>query len=384
MSRCTHVVLLHAYSSKNSGDGLLVELSINLLKSAFGERTRVSIVAADPASFPHYSDVHPAPVLADSGLSRVVCAAALVLPIARHRGMGALLRILESADLVVGVGGGYLRARNAVEALKLEAGHLLQMRAARLSGKPVVYLPQSIGPATPAWPLRERLRGMLRQFSTVFVRDDRSEALLADNSNTSRVPDLAVMDFERRSAEIMTRVGKSNPHVKHIAFVLRKAPSWTKQQRERYETATRQLIHRLGQTCRISFALQSMGRGNDDLAYCRSIGISGELAPLKELLLDDTPDVVVSVRLHGSLESILSGVPSYHLSYERKGFGAYADLGLVDWVANAADFDADEVAKTILKPNAIREFWANASSGFERIRTGRDRVLAALQAARRV
>jgi polysaccharide pyruvyl transferase WcaK-like protein len=384
MSRYTHVVLLHAYSSKNSGDGLLVELSINLLKSAFGERTRVSIVAADPRSFPQYSDVYPAPVLADSGLSRVVSAAGLLLPVARHRGMAALLRILESADLVVGVGGGYLRARNGMEALKLEAGHLLQMRAARLSGKPAVYLSQSIGPATPAWPLRGRLRGMLRHFSAVFVRDDRSAALLADNLNTHRVPDLAVMDFEQRSAEIMTRIGQSSPDVKHVAFVLRKAPSWTKQQRERYETATRQLIQQLGQTCRITFALQSTGRGNDDLAYCRSIGISGELVPLKELLIDDRPDVVVSVRLHGSLESILSGVPSYHLSYERKGFGAYADLGLVDWVANAADFDADKVAKAILKPNAIREFWASASSGFERIRMGRNRVLAALQAARRV
>ena len=52
----THVVLLHAYSSKNSGDGLLVDLSINLLKEAFGEMTRVSIIAADPASFSQYPD----------------------------------------------------------------------------------------------------------------------------------------------------------------------------------------------------------------------------------------------------------------------------------------------------------------------------------------
>jgi polysaccharide pyruvyl transferase WcaK-like protein len=49
MSNSTHVVLLHAYSSKNSGDGLLVDLSIDLLKQAFGETTRVSIIAAVPA-----------------------------------------------------------------------------------------------------------------------------------------------------------------------------------------------------------------------------------------------------------------------------------------------------------------------------------------------
>lgn len=378
----THVVLLHAYSSKNSGDGLLVDLSIKLLKSAFGDTTRVSIIAADPDSFPQYGSVYPAPVLADTGLARLAGATGLVLPIGRNRRVRELLRILKSADLVVGVGGGYLRARNWKEVLKAEAGHLLQMRAAHLSGKPVLYLPQSIGPAMPAEPLRSRLAGMLGKFSAVFVRDDRSAAFLGHNANTHRAPDLAVLDFERRSAQIMARAEKASPVVAHVAFVLRRAPSWTKRQRERYEMATRRLIERLSQTCRISFAVQSAGRGNDDLAYYRSIGISGDLPLLKELLTTDTPDVVVSVRLHGSLESVLSGVPSYHLSYERKGFGAYADLGLTGWVANAADFDADAVAETILAPDAIRDFWANASSGFERIRAGRARILAALRAAR--
>jgi polysaccharide pyruvyl transferase WcaK-like protein len=383
MAGHTHVVLLHAYSSKNSGDGLLVDLSINLLKLALGDTTRISIIAADPASFSQYRDVYSAPVLADSGFARVAEAAAgLILPIGSNGRARELLRTLDSADLVVGVGGGYLRARNCKEVVKLEAGHLLQMRAACVSGKPVLYLPQSIGPAMPAEPLRSRLVGMLGTFSAVFVRDDRSAAFLAENPNTQRVPDLAVLNFERHSVEIMRRAEKATPKVAHVAFVLRKAPSWTARQRERYQAATRQLIRRLGQTCRISFAVQSTGRGNDDLSYYRSIGISADLVPLKELLIADTPDVVVSVRLHGSLESLLNGVPSYHLSYERKGFGAYADLGLNRWVANAADFDADEVAATILAPDAIRDFWANACSGFERIRTGRDRILAALRAAR--
>ncbi|MFB9124526.1 hypothetical protein ACFFYR_15660 [Paraburkholderia dipogonis] len=169
--------------------------------------------------------------------------------------------------------------------------------------------------------------------------------------------------------------------MRHVAFVLRRAPSWTRRQRERYETATRRLIQLLRETCRISFVVQSTGRGNDDVAYYRSIGIKGDLMPLKELLVADTPDVVVSVRLHGALESVLNGVPSYHLSYERKGFGAYADLGVEEWVANAADFDPDKVVATILASGAIREFWTKASSGFERIRAGRQRVIAALQAA---
>ncbi|MBB5409191.1 polysaccharide pyruvyl transferase WcaK-like protein [Paraburkholderia sp. HC6.4b] len=382
MPNQTHVALIHAYSSKNSGDGLLVDLSIDLLKQAFGDTTRVSIIAADPDSFSQHADVYPAPVLADSGFTRVAGAASLVVPIGSNCRVRGLLRVLASADLVVGVGGGYLRARNWKEALKLEAGHLLQMRAACRSGKPVVYMPQSIGPAMPAEPLRSHLSRMLGTFSAVFVRDDRSADFLAHNPNTYRTPDLAVLDFERRSAQIIARAQGASFNVQHVAFVLRRAPSWNARQRERYEAATRLLIQRLSQVCRISFAVQSTGRGNDDLAYYRSIGINGDLVPLKELLATGTPDVVVSVRLHGSLESVLNGVPSYHLSYERKGFGAYADLGLDGWVANAADFDPDEVVATILAPNAIRDFWTNASLASERIRAGRDRILAVLRAAR--
>jgi polysaccharide pyruvyl transferase WcaK-like protein len=382
MTKPTHVALLHAYSSRNSGDGLLVDLSVDLLKRAFGNTTSVSIVAAAPGSFAQYGQVYPAPVLASSGISRVSGAASALLPVERNSRLRELLSLIAGADVVVGVGGGYLRARNWTEALKLEAGHLLQMRAACRSGKPVVYLPQSIGPVMAAGPVRSHLTRMLGGFSSVFVRDDRSAAFLAGNANTFRAPDLAVLDFERRSAQIIAQARQADSSVEHVAFVLRKAPSWTALQRQRYEAATRKLVQRLAPLCRITFAVQSMGRGNDDLSYYRSIGIQGDLVPLKELLETDRPDVVVSVRLHGSLESILSGVPSYHLSYERKGFGAYADLGLNDWVANAADFDPDKVIARILAPDAIRDFWANASLALERISASRDTIVDALRIAR--
>ncbi|MBN3854637.1 polysaccharide pyruvyl transferase family protein [Paraburkholderia sp. Ac-20340] len=382
MSETSHVALLHAYSSRNSGDGLLVDLSVALLKEALGETTRVSIVAADPSSFPQYSNVYPAPVLADSGIRRLSGAATFAMPVAINNRTRDLRRILDSVDLIAGVGGGYLRARSCAEVLKLEAGHLLQMRAAVRSGKPTVYLPQSIGPTMPAQPLFKHLAGMLSRFSGVFVRDDRSATLLSGNANTLRAPDLAVLDFERRGRVILEQAATAGSKVAHVAFVLRRAPTWSVQQREKYESSTRALLKLVGESCRVSIAVQSTGRGNDDLAYYRSIGIAGDLVSLKELLVQDTPDVVVSVRLHGALESILHGVPAYHLSYERKGFGAYADLGVDDWVANAADFYAESVAAKIFAPEAIRNFWASASTGFEHIRVGRQKVIHALKAAR--
>ncbi|MDN7616167.1 polysaccharide pyruvyl transferase family protein [Burkholderia cepacia] len=382
MTPTTHIALLHAYSARNSGDGLLVDLSVGLLREAFGDAIRISIVAADPASFPAYDDVAAAPVLADHGTRRVTGAARFVLPVHANRRLHDLQGLLDRVDLIVGVGGGYLRALNCLEALKLEAGHLLQMRAAKASGKPVVYLPQSIGPVRPTWPVGTHLRRLLASFDTVFVRDDRSSAFLAANANTRRAPDLAVLDFERRSDTILQRATRSGDGVRHVAFVLRRPPAWSRSQCARYATSIARLIERVRPHCRISFAVQSACRGNDDAAYYRDMGIQDALVPLKALLAHDAPDWVVSVRLHGALESVLQGVPAFHISYERKGFGAYADLHLDDWVVNGAAFDPDAVADKILATGSATAFWHSARTGLDRIRTAREHVVDALRAAR--
>ncbi|MCA7891261.1 polysaccharide pyruvyl transferase family protein [Burkholderia cepacia] len=382
MTPTTHIALLHAYSARNSGDGLLVDLSVGLLREAFGDAIRISIVAADPASFPAYDDVAAAPVLADHGTRRVTGAARFVLPVHANRRLHDLQGLLDRVDLIVGVGGGYLRALNCLEALKLEAGHLLQMRAAKASGKPVVYLPQSIGPVRPTWPVGTHLRHLLASFDTVFVRDDRSSAFLAANANTRRAPDLAVLDFERRSDTILQRAARSGDGVRHVAFVLRRPPAWSRSQCARYAASITRLIEHVRPYCRISFAVQSACRGNDDAAYYRDMGIQDALVPLKALLAHDAPDWVVSVRLHGALESVLQGVPAFHISYERKGFGAYADLHLDDWVVNGAAFDPDAVADKILATGSATAFWHSARTGLDRIRAAREHVVDALRAAR--
>ncbi|CAI8695406.1 polysaccharide pyruvyl transferase family protein [Burkholderia pyrrocinia] len=380
MTRPVHVALLHAYSARNSGDGLLVELSVALLRDAFGTDTQVSIVAADPASFPGHPDVRPAPVLAAGGAGRLIGAAMAALPIGANPALADLRTLLRRADLIVGVGGGYLRARNAIEALKLEAGHLVQMRAARAARKPAVYLSQSIGPAAGNPLLAGHLTSLLAGFDAVFARDDRSAAFLAGNANTRRAPDLAVLEFGRRATCLRDRVRSAASTPAHIALVLRRPPAWNDTQRARYLASTDALIERLGAFCHITFAVQSMGRGNDDAAYYRERGFDAARS-LKDVLADDTPDAVVSVRLHGALEAILHGVPAYHLSYERKGFGAYDDLGVGQWVANAADFDANTVCDTLLAPDALRRFWIHAEVGLARLGDERARIVAVLRDA---
>ncbi|WP_153100375.1 polysaccharide pyruvyl transferase family protein [Paraburkholderia hayleyella] len=383
MTAAPHIVLLHAYSTRNSGDGLLVDLSVALLQEAFGPDVRVSIVAADPGSFGAHAHVYPAPVLAQQGWRRLATAASALLPPAMagvNAELHTLYRLLDSADLIVGVGGGYLRSRSATEILKLHAGHLVQLRAARASGKPAVYLPQSIGPVLPQGPLAGHLAPLLAGLSAVFVRDDRSAEFLRDNVNTQRAADLAVLDFANRGEHILREAARATrSHMAHVALVLRAAPNWSQTQHERYLNATNALRQTLSASCRLSIALQSSGRGNDDGAYCRRIGIEGPLPTLKTLLETDRPDAVVSVRLHGALEAVLHGVPAFHLSYERKGFGAYADLGVPGWVVNAADFNAGQVAATLFAPDAAANFWHAASLGLAHLRRQRHTLVEVLR-----
>ena len=380
------VVLLHAYSRRNSGDGLLVDLAVALLREAFGQRIQITIVAADPASFPEYDDVIPAPVIAARGATRVVAAARTLLGMETPE-LGTLRDRLSSADLIVGVGGGYMRARDGLEALKLRLGHLVQACAARATGKPTVYLPQSIGPAMSctsrlADNAAMRLRGALSTVDTVCVRDDRSLSFLNGYACATRIPDLAVLEFARQRKTILANAASRGERVQHVALVLRKAPSWNREQRERYEASIDQLIAQLrNKNCRLSFAVQSSGRGNDDASYYRQMGLTHSLPSLRHLLDHDTPDAVVSVRLHGALQSVLHGVPAFHLSYERKGFGAYSDLGIPGWVANAANFDATTVVERIFAPQAIPSFWEATQDALDHVETQRAALIDILRRA---
>ncbi len=363
MSGC-RITLLHAYSRHNAGDGLLVDLSLRLIREALGERVRVTLVASDPpsfaASFAGCNAVYPAPVIAQQGWRRAwACGASLLsIPTCGTRG---LRRLLGASDVIVGVGGGYLRARTMAESLKLRAGHLVQLCAAVESGRPAIYLPQSIGPVAAVHGsmqsrLADTLACQLGALKRVYVRDHRSMQWLAGNANTSRAPDLAILELGRRLTGAETSVQAGQP-VRHVAMVLREAPAWSRERREHYQRAIAQLIVLLRRECRVSFAVQSAVRGNDDTRFYRSLRIE-PIGSLQELLRTDRPDMVVSVRLHGALESLLAGVPAYHLSYERKGFGAYEDLGLGNWVQNAAAFDPAVVLDTMLARNAAERFQA--------------------------
>lgn len=330
------VALLHCYSSENLGDGLLVDNSIQLIRDALGDDVVIDVVAGHPESF-EYLDVATVPSMPKRPGQAV-----------RYL---ALLRSLPTYDLVVGVGGGYLRFGTLAESVKTTIVHLPQLLAAARAGDRAVYLPQSVGPWR--WQNREVIGRLLSRLNVVFLRDDRSLADLAARRGSRRTPDLAILSgalAQRDRAPVVL----DTPTVLSVRRVHGEIP-----------TPVRALATRLEP---FDGYIQSVVGANNDVAPVNELGPT-KILTTRELLGTSEPGferrVVVAMRLHAALMALRAGHYVVHLAYERKGFGAFADLGLDRYVFNCNDFDPDDVlgaVEALHRDFAVREDYDAAIS----------------------
>jgi len=94
--------------------------------------------------------------------------------------------------------------------------------------------------------------------------------------------------------------------------------------------------------------VQSQTSGNDDRAVMDQIG-ARQIVSRAELLDSGTAEarVVIAVRLHAALMALRAGHLVIHLAYERKGFGAFSDLGLSEYVHNVSMFEPNRVVEQV-------------------------------------
>lgn len=362
------ILVTHAYSRRNSGDGLLVDATLDLLGEA-GVDEEVHVLALDAASFPEIE--HISQISATAGGIPALLRGGATLGLeglsAAHLPLRSeLTALFQRARLIVAVGGGYLRAGNPREAAKTTLAHLPQLLAAGSAEAPALYLPQSIGPLH--GPGGAALRAGLRRVQRVWVRDDTSLRELAGNPAVRRAPDLALLRIAGIDASVRPRPGGP---VALVARALEGAPG--------YEDRLKRLADLLPGAV---WAVQSEGRGNDDRSFYRRLGLGAEHPPLAELLAAEPRGTVVSVRLHGSLDAVIHGWSSVHLSYERKGAGAYGDLGLERYLFESRSFDPRHVAETteelVSHPDA---FWDQVAAAQPRLRGAREEILGEIRAA---
>lgn len=334
------VLILHAYSADNAGDGLLVRETLALLRDALGD-FQPTLLASRPDSFSSLGIITHPTVPTKKGWDQ---------------GTRAVLNSIDDFDLVVGVGGGYLRAGSLIEAAKAALVMGPQLMAASKTTAPTVYLPQSIGPAR--FGTRRWLRARLNDVDLVMVRDDRTLTEIGSDT-MRRYPDLATSAVAagRTHASEIDPVpvisiravrGKVNPDVYRVARALGDYDGY----------------------------VQSTVGGNDDRPASNTLS-ARRVIPRDELMGDQArPRVVVAVRLHAALMALAAGHYVVHLAYERKGFGAFADLGISRWVHSVNHFDP------VVVEAQVRELLSDADTRLEydeRIRSSAARIAEARQ-----
>lgn len=333
--------LLHAYSSHNSGDGLLVKLSLKAIRASGVTRT-VTVVCLDKASFEGYLD--------DANVKLISLGEFL-----RRR-----VRDLVSRRRAVyfGVGGGYLRASSGLEGWKSLIAHGSQILASSYGGPSRrIYFPQSVGPFD-TFAGKALARIVRNHVERIFLRDDKSVSELS-HPGATRTGDLVVLEIARDAeAGTLRRARTAAPPLYLVFRDLQGKPY-----RDAYIERIRALMTLLPNA---RLAVQARGRGNsDDVFYREHLGVDNAVM-LKDILAQRDA-IVVSVRLHGSLESVLAGVPSVHLAYERKGRAAFSDLGLDDFVFHASDFDPVAVANAVqLLEKGDEDYWTRIESNVQR------------------
>lgn len=340
------VLVLHAYSAENRGDGLLVDRSVALLREAFGEDVQLELVASYPESFAYLGIPTYCAKPSKRGWSREYL---------------RVLRNANSYDLIVGVGGGCLRAGHPVEMAKTLLVMGPQILAAGLSRTPSVYLPQSIGPfRCGSLPL---FRFLVRRITRYMLRDDRSMAE-TKLPNCIRFPDLALS-----SPEFTRAVTKYLDNDVDDTVVLT-----ARAVRGTLPHGVRELYARLQQrNIPVVGFIQSAVGGNNDVAVQRSLTRGAEITSEEYLRVGDRypARVVVAVRLHAALMALQAGHYVIHLAYERKGFSAFEDVGLSPWVHNVNSFDPEQVlaqVETLLHDEQARaEYRSNVRASCARL-----------------
>ncbi len=349
------ILLLHPYSRANRGDGLLVDLALQVIRDALGD-VPVTLLATDADSFSDLPRVFqmPGPVGSTFQKMRSVAGNFTGMVSGALRGqqrLAALDALLPQTKLVVGVGGAYLRAGHLRDSFITAAVQLPQLRWAASCGKPTIYLPQSIGPLK--GPMHPLISEPLAKLNRVYARDDRTITELGSPSNMVRCPDMAVLELGKKLP-----ASNDKASYKKVYLVARDIPR-TPEIRQAYYAKLNALRALLPEAEPL---VQSRGRGNDDAAFYGRMGWNDAIRDVGTALNESGPGIMVAVRLHGALQAMLAGCPTVHLTYERKGFGAYDDLGIAEYLHTAAGFDPATVATQVRALQQGAPFWSRVAA----------------------
>ncbi|GAB4204407.1 MAG: polysaccharide pyruvyl transferase family protein [Roseiflexaceae bacterium] len=371
------ILLINNHSLDNAGDYAILIETLRVLERAFpGAQIGLSFndVASAQAALPGYP-IYQAPLgwflrlngqrgydllprwqrlllLAAVLLAALVCRLGLPLPgwLPGQRQLG-LLRAYAEADLVLACGGGYLYAPGPHEGI---AGvfnlTLLGCLLAALIDRPLVLLPQSIGPLHDQQQ-RRAVQLVLRHARLTIVRERQSLRLLEQLGCAGRAllaPDLAFgMDSAQgdEAARLLARWLPSDPAPAFLAGMT--ALNWSGQsysfdRQAQYEAALLGGIDAItAQGGVVVLFPQCTGPSNAEDDRLVSTRLYKQARDPQRVVLLDEPlepgllqaayghmDYFIGTRMHSVILALNAGVPALAIGYLHKTSGMLEVLGL--------------------------------------------------------
>lgn len=286
-----------------------------------------------------------------------------------------LLRAYMEADLVLASGGGYLYSTKKYSPWFI--GLVLELALAIWLGKPLILLPQSIGPIS-GTAQRWLVCWLVRRARLVLVREDRSCELLEElgaNGAILRFPDLAFSQRAAPRAEAHAWLkgqggSLSNGRWRVGLTVL----NWSAQYRsfcdqDAYEQAIVELCdHLIARGAQIVCLPQCCGptAAQDDRMV--AFRIRNRLQQPDACLVPlDQPspevlqtvcgdlDLFVGTRMHSVIFALNAGVPPVIIGYLHKSRGILTWLGWEDWCEDIASVTGPSLLDKVEQLRAERD-----------------------------
>lgn len=374
-----NLLIVNVHSALNLGDDAIMRATLSSLRAAV-PGAHIAVAANDPDSWRRYVDLKVLGSLTTwveslrggrfRGRLPLMPVYAIVLAVAaalyrvsgRRLEFGAaaqreLLRAYYDADLVLSCGGGNFYAHRTLSPFFVWA--LAAMAFPLALGKPVVMLPQSIGPI-PGGVQRFLAKQVFRSVTRLFVREATSATFLARELGVERsiavLPDLA---FSLASIEGARGPRHARGERIGVTVIDYRAQVEGAFNQDEYERTMAQLLEKLANQRGASIVIfcQSYGPSADqddrDAATRLYQQLSGRCAAvtLHEWVNDSATimdryaglDLAIGTRMHTGVFALCRGVPALLIGYQPKAAGTMALLGLERYSIDIRNADAAEL-----------------------------------------
>lgn len=371
MPQPKEILITHVYSSDNKGDAALTSVLLSDLKRVFPHAHQRILkldhvhgsgkfeAVSEYPSFMHYAlNKNKQPIAKLAYVLYMVPATLVWALVARWFGVRLWLpkelrevaHMYAAADLIVAVGGGYIRSRKGLYN-RLNIPLLLHpLLFGFILGKQTVLYSQSVGPFVNAYE-PAMVAYVLRKMNLVILREDISVALLKDmgvKDNVVRSIDSGFLLRAKRSANVRKRYGIG----KRTLLIGVTVRSWLQgEEQAAYERAVAGAldvaIEEYG--AHVLFIPQvTAAKGDDDRVASQRVQnymrhrenatvITDAPDHFEVKAIYDELDVLLGTRFHSVIFSLTSFVPVLAIEYEHKTSGIMRDLQLGRWVVKIED-----------------------------------------------